>query len=408
MNIGIFTDTYYPKINGVVTSIRTLEQELTSQGHNVYIFTTTQSKELKKDDHIYRIPAMPLVLFADHKIGITYSPITLKAVKRLHLDVIHSQTEFSLGMFAKTAAKKYNIPIVHTYHTMYEDYVHYLSKFKLFKFSPNFARKYSKLFCNGVDAVIAPTEKTCNFLRSYDVTKPIHIIPTGINFAPFEKTSFESEEIISLRAQYGFSPTQPIIVFVGRLAKEKSVDIAIRAMPKLLKKLPEARFFIVGDGPAKSELESLADELGVSDAVVFAGQKSWDEIGKFYQIGDVFVSASVSETQGLTFAEAMAGSIPVIAKKDDNLNGMLEDRVTGRVFTKDEELPNIFFELLVDPIQRQKLAKNAYEAVQQFSSSAFGESVENLYYNVIEEKKAMQPTDKKKFTLPNFSRYKSD
>lgn len=383
MNIGIFTDTYYPKINGVVTSIRTLEKELTNQGHNVYIFTTTQSNELKKNNHIYRLPSMPLVLFADHKIGISYSPRALKAVKRLKLDVIHCQTEFSLGIFAKMASKRYNIPFVHTYHTMYEDYVHYLSKFKLFNFSPGFARKYSRFFCNGADTIIAPTEKTRNFLLSYGVHKPIHVIPTGINFEPFKKSSFNPEDIISLRREYGFSHEQPIIIFIGRLAKEKSIDVIIHAMPQLLKQLPEAKFFIVGDGPARLELENLANELGVSSSVVFAGQQSWEDIGKFYQIGDVFVSASVSETQGLTFAEAMAAEIPVIAKKDDNLNGILEDKVTGRIFENDEELPSIFYELLTNPAQKKKLVANASNAIEPLSSSTFGKSIEELYYKVI-------------------------
>ena len=379
MNIGIFTDTYDPKINGVVTSIRTLEQELTSLGHNVYIFTTSPSKGFQRRANVYYIPSMPLAVFADHKVGILYPPRTLRIVKRLKLDVIHSQTEFSLGLFAKLAAKRYRIPHVHTYHTMYEDYVHYLSKLKLFNISEGFARKYSKLFCNSIDTIIAPTEKTRHFLTSYGITKPIRVIPTGISFEPFKKSSFNPADTENLRAQYGITRDQPVIVFVGRLAKEKSVDVVIRAIPELLTKMPEARLFIVGNGPAMSELKALAAELEISHAVIFSGEQKWDEIGRFYQVGDVFVSASTTETQGLTFAEAMAGGIPVIAKKDDSTAGLLEDRINGRIFTEDNQLSQIFYDLLSDKVQQEALVKQAYISVEQFSSETFGRSVERLY-----------------------------
>lgn len=379
MNIGIFTDTYDPKINGVVTSIRTLEQELINLGHNVYIFTTSQSKGIQRRANVYYIPSMPLAVFADHKVGIMYAPRTLKIVKRLKLDIIHSQTEFSLGLFAKLAAKRYHIPHVHTYHTMYEDYVHYLSKLKLFNVSAGFARKYSKLFCNSIDTIIAPTEKTRNFLTSYGITRPIHVIPTGISFEPFKKSSFLPKDTENLRAQYGLTLDQPVIVFVGRLAKEKSVDVIINSMPELLIKMPEARLFIVGNGPAMPELQALVAELEVSHAVIFAGEQKWDDIGRFYQIGDVFVSASSTETQGLTFAEAMAGGIPVVAKKDDSITGLLEDHINGRIFTQDNQLPEIFYDLLSDKAQREAFVRQAYVSVEQFSSETFGRSVERLY-----------------------------
>ena len=322
---------------------------------------------------------MPLAVFADHKVGIMYSPHTLRIVKRLKLDIIHSQTEFSLGLFAKLAAKRYRIPIIHTYHTMYEDYVHYLSKFKLFNLSQKFSRKYSKLFCNGIDTIIAPTEKTRNFLISYGITKPIYIIPTGINFKPFEKSSFKPKEIIKLRNLYGLTPDQPVIVFVGRLAKEKSVDVIIKAMPDLLQKMPQARLFIVGDGPAMTELENLSAELKISEEVIFAKEQNWDNIGQFYQVGDVFVSASTTETQGLTFVEAMAGEIPVIAKQDESISGFIKDGFNGRLFTEDNQLSDVFYQLLSDSAQRKELANRAYISLEPLSSEVFGRNVERLY-----------------------------
>ncbi|MGL5677112.1 MAG: glycosyltransferase, partial [Cellulosilyticaceae bacterium] len=146
MNIGIFSDTYLPQVNGVVSSIVTLEKQLRKQGHNVYIFTISHPKAPEKEDNVYRLPSMPFVFLKDHRVGLLYSPKLVHKIKKLKLDIILSQTEFSLGFFARLVSKQLHIPIVHTYHTMYEEYMHYISKGV--EFSPEFARKYSKMFCN--------------------------------------------------------------------------------------------------------------------------------------------------------------------------------------------------------------------------------------------------------------------
>ncbi|MEG1149372.1 MAG: glycosyltransferase, partial [Niameybacter sp.] len=165
MNIGIFTDTYLPQINGVVSSIVTLEEQLKKQGHNVYIFTISHPHANDQKPYVYRIPSLPFVFLKDHRVGIIYSQKLVNRVKKLKLDIILSQTEFSLGFLAKLISKKIDVPIVHTYHTMYEEYMHYISKGV--EFSPELARKYSKMFCNSVDGVVAPTEKTKDLLLNY-------------------------------------------------------------------------------------------------------------------------------------------------------------------------------------------------------------------------------------------------
>jgi 1,2-diacylglycerol 3-alpha-glucosyltransferase len=400
MNIGIFTETYYPQINGVVTSIRALEKQLNNQGHKVYIFTTTHP-DAKPRPRIFRLPSMPFWSMPSHRVAFTFSPKALKIIKDLDLDIIHTQTEFPMGLLGKTAATFFNIPIVHTYHTMYEDYVHYI--LRGYVVTPKMAKDFSKLFCNSAEAVIAPSQKVYNVLRDYGVKRDIEIIPTGIDLEPFKRSNFNLEELNALRATYNLKPETPVILSLGRLAKEKSIDVIIKAMPDLLKKMPDAKLLIVGDGPGRASLEELVSELNINDYVIFAGQQPWVDVPKFYNLANVFVTASVTETQGLTYAEAMAAQTPVVAKKDDNIVGLLKDQVNGRIFTDNAELPTILHDILTNKQASQKYTAQAYMDVQAFSSEQFGKSVIELYNTVIETHKLKKSHN----LLPKFKKMKA-
>ena len=391
MNIGIFTDTYLPQINGVVSSIVTLEQQLIKQGHNVYIFTISHPKADDGKPYVHRIPSLPFVFLKDHRVGIIYSSKLVRKVKKLKLDIILSQTEFSLGFLAKLISKQLHVPIVHTYHTMYEEYMHYISKGV--EFSPELARKYSKMFCNSVDGVVAPTQKTKDLLLSYGVKKPIEVIPTGINFAPFSPSRYTVDETRALKAQFNLDPHAPTILFVGRLAKEKSIDIVFEALPKVIKEVPNAQFFVVGDGPEMNHLRALAKALQLESNIIFAGLQPWSTIGKFYQLGDVFVSASVSETQGLTFAEAMAAGLPVVAKNDESIEGLVIDDYNGKKFTTTDELSEALIALLMDEGFRKTLSVHAMSSVAPLSDEIFGQNALAYYQKILALKE--QKTSKK-------------
>ncbi|MGL4346106.1 MAG: glycosyltransferase family 4 protein [Cellulosilyticaceae bacterium] len=381
MNIGIFTDTYSPQINGVVSSIVTLEKQLQAQGHNVYIFTVSHPKAEPAPGHVYRLPSMPFVFLKDHRVGLLYSTKIVRQIKKLKLDLILSQTEFSLGFFAKLTSKKLHIPIIHTYHTMYEEYMHYVSKGV--ELSPELARKYSKKFCNSVNGVVAPTEKTKNLLEGYGVKTPIRVIPTGIDFSPFNPDLYSESEITALKEQFGIPTDAPIILFVGRVAKEKSIDVLINALGLLTQHIPHAHLVIVGDGPEKSALQNQAHTLGVQNNITFTGLQPWATIGKFYQLGDVFVSASVTETQGLTFIEAMAAKLPVLAKYDDSIKDVVINDYNGKLFETYEELAKILENILGDTESLQTFSQNAITSVAPLSAEIFGENALAFYDEII-------------------------
>lgn len=381
MNIGIFTDTYSPQVNGVVSSILTLEKALQKQGHQAYVFTITHPEAENDPPYVYRMASIPFIFLKDHRVGIVYSNKALRKIKRLKLDLILSQTEFSLGIFAKLVSKRLNVPIVHTYHTMYEEYMHYVSKG--IELSPAIARKYSKSFCNGVDGVVAPTRKTERLLKNYGVKKTIRVIPTGIDFSPFDPSGYTNDEIIAIKKAHHIPLDSPIVLFIGRVAKEKSIDMVIDAMPKLLEKVPKAKLVIVGDGPSRLELEEQAQNLGIRNSVIFTGMHPWRTIGKMYQLGDVFVSASVSETQGLTFAEAMAAKLPVLAREDECVTGLIRDHYNGAFFHNSDELSMLLADFLSNPEFLHTMGENAVHSIRPLSAEVFGLNAEAFYKEIL-------------------------
>lgn len=388
LNIGLFTDTYFPQINGVGTSVHTLYEQLTAMGHNVYIFTPSDPRRTSdENENIIRMPSMPCFFLKNFRIGLLYSPKELLKIYELKLDIIHTQTEFSLGTFGKTLAKFCGIPLVHTYHTMYEDYVHYIVNGALI--SRSMAHSFSKHFCNSANAVIAPTEKVKTSLQEYGVTRPISIIPTGIDTTRFKKENYNKKDIAEMRSEYGFDENTEVLLVLGRIAQEKSIDIILKAMPEVFEERPNSRLLIVGDGPYRNELEKMAADLGILEKITFAGSKPWAEIGSYYQMADIYLSASSSETQGLTFVEAMAGGIPVIAKKDPCLYGLVENGVSGFMFEEDSELPSLINSALSDRENLEKISENAVVSAEKFSAKTFGKNVFALYEQVLEKKDSL-------------------
>ena len=381
MNIGIFTDAYYPQVSGVVTSTIILKNELIRLGHSVTIITVAHP-DVEEQEGVIRLPSIPFFLLPSQRVGMIYSRKIMNKLKKLDLDIIHTQTEFSIGIFGRIVAKKLDIPVVHTYHTMYEDYIHYVSFGIMLKPASEFAKKISKLYCRDCSAIIVPTTKVKDALEDYGLTRHIDVIPTGVNIEPFERSNYNEELIKAEKKSFGINEAEPVILFIGRIAKEKSIDVIINSMKELTRKISNCKLLIVGDGPERENLEDLSKALGLEKSVVFIGEKPWAEIGKYYQMGDVFVGASLTETQGLTFAEAMAAQIPVVAKYDKNLDGIINDKVNGRIFYKDEDLAEILYEVLMDKEESDLMVKNAYDGIELLSSKCFGENVEKIYMEV--------------------------
>ena len=398
MNIGLFTETYYPEINGVATSVYTLKNELEKRGHNVYVFTTTTPGAPEHEHNVFRVPSIPFIFITERRVGVFYQPKLAHTIRKLNLDIIHTHTEFSLGIFGRIMAKELKLPIVHTYHTIYEDYTHYLTRFKaLDGRAKAFARTYSKVCCNTVEQVIVPTEKTKELLMTYNVHSDISVVPTGIDLHKFDPAQYSDKDVNELKEKYGIKPEEKVLLYLGRVSQEKNVEEIVSAMPEYMGIRKDAKFVIVGSGPALEKLENMVKGFGLSNRFVFTGSQPWDRIGLFYRLGDVFVSASKSETQGLTYIEAMASGLPVVARKDKCLEDILAEGKNGFTFTDKEGLFRGLDQVLyLDKTTR--FSENAINMVQKYSTQEFAHQVEKVYQQVMSRDRVycMHPSDDQK------------
>ncbi|WP_125706714.1 glycosyltransferase family 4 protein [Lacticaseibacillus daqingensis] len=343
MNIGIFTDSYFPQVSGVATSIKTLKDDLERKGHAVYIFTTTDPHvpDGAIEPNIFRFTSVPFVSFTDRRIAVRGMFHAYAVAKELKLDIVHTQTEFSMGYIGKFVARQLKIPTVHTYHTMYEDYLHYVMNGHLLR--PYHVKQMTRAFLYHVSGVVAPSERVEATLHRYGVKVPIAIVPTGVDL-----TQFRVARDPQLRAQLGLADV-PVLLSLSRVAYEKRIDKVVAAMPAILAQVPQAVLLIVGDGPAREDLEAQAAELGLGEHVRFVGEVDHNAVADYYRAADIFVSASDSESQGLTYIEALAAGRKVVALAGDYTQMLLDDPAIGTTFETDDEMVHQVVNYLVHP-----------------------------------------------------------
>lgn len=377
MNIGLFTDTYFPQVSGVATSIKTLRDELTEQGHHVYIFTTTDpaAKHDEPENGIYRFPSVPFVSFTDRRIAVRGWIRALRLARKLQLDIVHNQTEFSLGMMGKMVAKEMNIPCLHTYHTMYQDYLHYIANGHIIK--PHDVARLAHLYLKNMTGIIAPSERVLDTLQAYDVAAPIRIIPTGVNLRVYSKPDTPAQKH-ELRQKLGYGDNVPVLLSLSRLAYEKNIQALIEALPDILQHRPDAQLLIVGDGPARETLERQVVKRGLSDHVQFTGEIKNEDVHHFYQMADVFVSASDSESQGLTYDEALASNLPIVVMRSEYTDELIDDPAIGMSFQKRGDLVKGALYYLDHPDTQETITKRQ-QKLHDISSEVFGQRVMDFY-----------------------------
>ncbi|MCM1159532.1 MAG: glycosyltransferase [Bacteroidales bacterium] len=381
MNIGIFTDTYYPEINGVANSTHELKKGLESLGHTVYLFTVSNpAASLEDESGIFRIASVPFPMLKERRIGVTVSKVWKRKVRRLHLDVIHTQTEFIMGHLGRKMADYLGVPHIHTYHTIYEDYLSYLHM----PDKPYFRKavqRFSRSCCNRADEIIVPTGKVRGLLNRYGVQREVHVIPSGISLRKF--SSPDKQNVNRLRRQLGISEDKQVLLYVGRLSAEKNIS-------ELLTYIREAEnrerpvFLLVGDGPEREALERQVRELCMEETVIFAGMASFDKIEDYYALGDIFVSASTSETQGLTYIEAMAAGMPLLVKRDECLKGVLREYENGISYTEERSFQQGLAFLSVKG-KTQISPAVIRKSVEGLDGKTFAKQVEMLYLDRIEK-----------------------
>lgn len=391
MRIGIFTETYTPYISGLVTSEVMLKNALEKQGHEVYVVTANLESfkyHYDEKERVLKIPGVPTGIY-DSRLTSIYPIQAVNKIKSWKLDVIHSQTEFAIGTFARIIAKQYNIPLVHTYHTMYEDYIHYITKGYFQKSSKKLVEYFTKFYCDTTATeLIVPTNKTYKlFKEKYRFSKNINIIPTGIEVDRFFFENIQTKELNELRKQLKLSKKDFVLLFVGRLAEEKNVEFLIESHVEIIKKYPNVKLMIVGDGPDKEKYEEYVKTLGLEKNILFTGKSAWEDMPYYYHLSDLFVTASKTETQGLTVIEAMASNVVPLCMKDEAFQSMITEELNGLFFETKEEYINQVFRLVKSEKELEKLCKQARIQAETYSSKYYAERVLEVYQRAIREKK---------------------
>ena len=383
MKILITTDLFTVTTNGVVTSTKNLYTALTEMGHDVRILTLSENAKSKKDNAVYYVKSAPFgIVYPGIRVPLSYRNKLITELVEWKPDVIHSQCEFFSYQFALRVHKKTGAPIVHTYHTMYEEYVGYvlpakrLGKWAVKVFIKNRLKK--------VSAIIAPTNKVKNALIGLGVkNKNTVVIPSGICLDQ-HKIAVTKEQIDNKKRELGIPEGNFVMINLGRMATEKKVDELINFYTKASITHPNLTFLVVGDGPAREDFQKLSIKLGLENKVIFTGKVDPKEVHEYYKLGDLFVSASISETQGLTYVEAMANGLPLLCRKDDCLDEVLVEGENGYTYQTEEQFLSHLTNIINDKEWQKQASSKGIELSQRYDRRNFALSVEEVYKSVLQ------------------------
>jgi len=376
MKIGMFTDSYKPYTSGVVTSISTFKEELQQMGHEIYIFAPSYPNYEDDEAGVFRYKAMPSPTNKDFSVAIPVYPGMNTLLKKLDLDIIHAHSPFNLGLVGMHFANRLGIPLIFTYHTMYDQYVHYVPVGQ--ELVKDVAIKFCTNFCNQCDHVVVPGTDVKRILERNRVKTPVSVIPTGV---PLHR--FQGQKEDWLRNNYNIPKDNKILLFVGRLAKEKNIPFLIKAFKKIQESMPDTTLVLTAGGPLEEELKELAaGELGLvlDKDIIFTGAQPVDTLVDIYYSADLFVFSSLSETQGLVLIEAMAAGVPVVAVQASGVQDMIDHGVDGLLTELDiNDFARSVSDVLSDEKTHNYFKKNALLKADKMSSGSMARRMEEVY-----------------------------
>ncbi|MHB0912731.1 MAG: glycosyltransferase family 4 protein [Armatimonadota bacterium] len=378
MRIGIFSESYAPVINGVAVSVATFTEQFREMGHEVFIFATGHPDQCDEDEFIIRFPSFRTRIEPDYPIAIPYLPGIGKRVAELKLDVIHTQTPWMLGWLGMKLANNLGIPIVSTNHTEYTQYAHY------FPLAPDKTKKafvvgVMRNYYNRCDCVVVPSEPVERQLREYGVTTRTRVIPTGITVC----ADIHGEARGEVRAKYGFKDEEIVLLYVGRVAKEKNLNLLITAFGKLAAKRANLRLMIVGGGVYLEEIRTVVESSPAVEKIVITGSVPRAKIGRYYAAGDLFTFPSGSETQGLVVGEALQAGLPCVVVNEGSCAEAVTDGEDGFVAENNaDDFARKISALTDNPTLLQEFSARAAKNGQRFSPRAAAERMLEVYRSV--------------------------
>jgi 1,2-diacylglycerol 3-alpha-glucosyltransferase len=381
MRVLMVSDVYFPRVNGVSTSIQTFRRDLAALGCESWLVAPEYPHAWADDERVLRQPSRYLAF--DPEDRMMKPRATRAACLSLagRVDVLHIQTPFVAHWIGLDAARRLRVPTVETYHTFFEEYLHHYLPLVPARAARTFARAISRRQCNAVDAVVAPSQQLADVLMGYGVTRPLRTIPTGLNL-----DEFTGGDGPAFRARHGIAADRPIMLLVGRVAHEKNIGFLLEVLEAVKRTVPNVLFVVAGEGPALPGLRRTAADAGLAADVLFVGYL--DRRGALldcYRAADVFVFASRTETQGLVLLESLALGVPVVSTAVLGTKEVLRDAAGAVVVAEDVgEFAAAVIRVLTEPELRARLAGAAREFVaRQWSSVEMARRMLQLYDEVV-------------------------
>ena len=379
MRILMVSDVYFPRVNGVSTSIQTLRQVLGDAGHSS-VLVAPDYPAATAEAGIVRVPGWPIPRDPEDRLmHLRALAAALDSLDPADFDLVHIHTPFLAHRDGVRWARKHGLPCVETYHTLFEEYFHHYLPFLPKAWLAAAARMISRKECDGVSAVIAPSSAMKNALLAYGVSSPIHIIPTGLRGADFSNCDGPA-----FRACHAIPAERPVMAYVGRVAFEKNLDFLLQVTDQVRRSLPDVLLVIAGEGPARASLERAVTKRGLAGNVKFVGYlERRTELPACYCAADVFVFASKTETQGLVLLEAMALGVPVVGLAEMGTKDVLQEGQGCRIAPDDVAgFARTLVPLLADRAAAQALGAAGKAYAANWSEARMGEAVVALYQSL--------------------------
>ena len=379
MRVGIFSESYPPLINGVSTSVQTLTAQLEQAGHTVFVFTSRYPRYQDERTGVFRYPSVNALVEPDYVLPIPLSPSITRAIPTLGLDIVHSQSPFFLGLIARRTAHALNLPHLSTNHTLYTEYAHYMPLLPVGT-TRRLLVRWMEGFYNSCDRVLAPSELTRRVLLDRcGVKTPISVVPTAIPAPPYILA-----RPAETRQEFGLPPDARILLYVGRLAPEKNLDLLLRSFALVTAKTNDTYLVLAGSGKSRRALESQARALGIHRRTRFTGFLSRTKLDPLYQAADVFLFPSKTETQGLAVGEALAAGLPCVVVDAGGAPEAIRAGVDGfLVEDHAEAMAGRALELLSDPLQYRRMAEEARRGASARVPEAVGGRIIRIYEELI-------------------------
>jgi 1,2-diacylglycerol 3-alpha-glucosyltransferase len=380
LRIGLFTDTYAPQVNGVSISLQLISEGLQKRGHQVTIFAPKFPGYTDDQPGVVRLPSLKYLNDPPIYVAVLGTPRSTWSLSRKHFDVLHAHSPLTVGLLAYLTASTKNLPLIYTYHTSVTDYTHYVKVIGGTGVIRHAARWFSATSTNLGDQIVVPSPKFHRLLLEQKVTKPIQVIPNGIDLSNFKAAKNPG----SFRNRLGIKPDAPILLSVGRVDPEKRLDFLIDAFVRIADRVPEAHLVFAGDGGSRKKLEEQAAATKVKDRIHFLGMVKRVELPDLLHDATVFLSASTTEVHPISVIEAIASGLPLVAVQDEAFEGMIVENENGHLTPLNvDAFSDTLVKLLADPEKLTRYGKRSLELSEKFSIAAQVRTLEQLYMEAI-------------------------